>query len=74
MGPRRSGLSPGLPLGRDSVPIRPSGLPVLNMNASAAAGNGTTTAAKVSAAILVRAFEEMSASSVITFLRRLSGS
>src|SRR5215471_19386440 len=45
---------PGL-WGRTAVAIRPSGLPVLKTNVSAAADNGITTAANVSAAILVRA-------------------
>jgi hypothetical protein len=40
-------------------------LPVLKTNSSAAAGNDITTVANVSAAIPVRAFEGMSASSVI---------
>ena len=44
---------------------------MLNVNASADAGNGATTAANVSAAIPVRAFKGMSASSVMIFLRRL---
>src|SRR3984893_331926 len=57
--------------GRVAVAIRPSGLPVLKTNASAAAGNGITTATNVSAAIPVRAFKEKSASSVMIFLRRL---
>ena len=61
-------ISPGPRLGRDSVAIRPSGLPVLNINASAAAGKGITTAANVSAAIPVRAFKGMSALSVMIFL------
>ena len=63
-------ISPGPRLGRDSVAIRPSGLPVLNMNASAAAGNGITTAPNVSAAIPVRAFKGISLSSIMIFLRR----
>ena len=46
--------------GRVVVAIRPSGLPVLKKNESAAAGNGTTTAANASAAIPVRAFKGMS--------------
>ena len=66
-------ISPGPRLGRDSVAIRPSGLPVLNVNASATAGNGITTAANVSAAIPIRAFEVMSDWSVMIFLRRLCG-
>ena len=41
---------------------------MLNVNASAAAGNGITTAANVSAAIPVRAFKGMSALSVMIFL------
>src|ERR1700730_7381675 len=56
---------------RVEVAGRPSGLPVLKTNASAAAGNGITTAANASAAIPVRAFKEKSASSVMIFLRRL---
>jgi hypothetical protein len=57
--------------------MRPSGLPVLKTNVSAAADNGITAAANVSAALPVRAFaaipvlEGMDASSVIIFLRRL---
>src|SRR5262249_49900393 len=39
--------------GRAAVAILPSGLPVLKKNESAAAGNGITTAAKASAAILI---------------------
>jgi hypothetical protein len=45
-------------------------LPALKKNESATAGNGVAIAANVSAAIPVRAFDGMSASSVITFLRR----
>src|SRR5262245_54126073 len=56
--------------GRVAVAMRPSGLPVLNTNASAAAGNGITTAANASAAIAVRAFEG-SDWGVMSFLRRL---
>jgi hypothetical protein len=44
---------------------------VLNMNASAAAGNGIATAANASAAIPVRALKGISALSVMIFLRRL---
>ena len=66
-------ISPGPRLGRDSVAIRPSGLPVLNINASAAAGNGIAIAANVSAAIPVRVFERMSVSSGMIFLRRAFG-
>src|SRR6202043_3725691 len=51
---------PGLS-GRVAVATRPSGLPVLKTNASAAAGNGIAIAAKVSAAIPVRAFNRMRA-------------
>src|SRR5262249_29617927 len=47
---------PGLS-GRAAVAIRPSGVPVLKTNVSAAAANGITTAANVSAAIPVHAFE-----------------
>src|SRR6266446_10899998 len=61
---------PGLE-GRVAVAIRPSGLPVLKTNGSAVAVNGIT-AANVTAAIPVRAFERMSASSVMIFLRRLA--
>jgi hypothetical protein len=61
---------PGLEEGCEVVAILPSGLPVLKKK-SAAAGNGITTAAKVSAAILIRTVMGISASSVITFLRRL---
>jgi hypothetical protein len=50
-----------------------SAAPVLKTNASATAGKGITTAAKVSAAIPVRAFEGMSVSNVMTFLRRPFG-
>jgi hypothetical protein len=42
--------------------------------AGVAETNGAAAAAKMSAAIPVRVFEAMSASSAITFLRRLSGS
>ena len=63
-------ISPGPRLGRDSVAIRPSGSPVLNVNASATAGNGITTAANVSAAIPLRAFKGMNDWSVMIFLRR----
>ena len=66
-------ISPGPRLGRDSVAIRPSGLPVLNVNASATAGNGVAIATKRIAAIPVRAFEGMSDWSVMIFLRRLCG-
>ena len=55
-------------MGRVAVAIRPSGLPVLKTNASAAAGNGITTAANASAAITVRAFKGNW--SVMIFLRR----
>jgi hypothetical protein len=61
---------PGLS-GRVAVAIRPSGLPVLKMKGSEAAGNGIATAANVSTAIPVRAFEGISAPSVMIFLRRL---
>ena len=44
---------------------------MLKTNASAAAGNGITTTANVSAAIPVRVFKGMRASSVMIFLRRL---
>src|SRR5215831_4726559 len=63
-------IIPGPPLGRDSVAIRPSGSPVVNVNASAAAGNGITITANVSAAIPVRAFKGMNDWSVMIFLRR----
>jgi hypothetical protein len=53
-----------------AVAIRPSGLPVLKKNGSAAAGNGIIIAANASAAIPVRAFKGISVSSVIIFLRR----
>jgi hypothetical protein len=46
--------------GRVAVAIRPSGLPVLKKNESAAAGNGITAATNASAAIPVRAFKRMS--------------
>jgi hypothetical protein len=55
--------------GCDVVAILVSGFPVLKKK-SAAAGNGITTAAKVSAAIPTRAFDGMSVSSVMIFLRR----
>src|SRR5262249_32656301 len=48
--------------GRAAVAILPSGFPVLNVNASAAAGNGVITAANASAAIPTRAFDGMSVS------------
>jgi len=43
---------------------------VLNINASAAAGNGINSAANVSAAIPVRPFKGMSDWSVMIFLHR----
>src|SRR5262245_34992603 len=63
---------PGLS-GRVAVAMRPSGLPVVKTNESAAAGDGITTAANASAAIPVRAFKEISVSSVMIFLRRPLG-
>src|SRR6516162_9472900 len=59
--------------GRAAVAILPSGLPVLNVNSSAAAGNGIINAANASAAIPVRAFKGIRVSSVMVFLRRPFG-
>jgi hypothetical protein len=55
--------------GRAAVAMRPSGLPVLKKKVSANTGNGITAAANMSAAIPVRVFERMRASSDISFLR-----
>src|SRR5215475_14978977 len=63
---------PGLS-GRTAVAMRPSGLPVLKTNVSAAADNGIATAANVSAAIPVRALAGMSDWSIMIFLRRPCG-
>jgi hypothetical protein len=64
-------LKPPRVSGRDAVAILPSGFPVLKKKASAAAGNGITTAANANDAIPVRAFKGMNDWSVMTFLRRL---